>query len=204
MRSITVVSIICLFIFQLAFAGAQNLIYNGGAEIAIGDTMPAGWTQVAGNWKSIIDTDGSYAPAEEGYRLFFSGKDSLGILQQDVNIASYSMAVDAQKINVIFNGFVRSHDQHPADQSRILVQCLDVSKTNVLFEFDSDTISSIGVWKEVADTFIAPLGTRFLRVQLIATRRSGVDNDGYFDNLCLYAVKTPNVYAKSKENKKVN
>jgi len=46
-------------------------------------------------------------------------------------------------------------------------------------------------WKAVADTFFAPKLTRYIRVQLVAFRNVGGDNDAYFDDISLSASSSP-------------
>ncbi len=183
MRILKVGLAACLLLGGTNLATAQNLIVNGDAEVAPFDTIPSGWTNIQGSW---ISYDASADPdtAESGTHYFYEGEDSMGILQQDVNVSSLASSIDNSTQQFLFSGYVEAYDQDPPDQSRMTVQCLDGSG-NSLFTFDSDTISSISIWKFVADTFMAPAGTRVMRIRLISTRRDGSANDGYYDNLSL-------------------
>ncbi len=172
----------------------HNLIINGSAERPRHDSIPGGWTNVKGNWRSVKGDSitHAYALAQNGKYLFFEGQDSLGILQQDINLEKYAGGINAHKQQFIFIGYLRSYLQYPPDQTIITIMCLDKSKSKQLYTFSSDTISSVSEWQKVTESLIAPVYTRFIRVQLIAHRRNGLDNDGYFDNITLTATPVEN------------
>jgi hypothetical protein len=165
----------------------DNLIVNGDAETARYDTVPAGWVNIQGHWVSYeedsLHHDVGYA--QHGKYIFFAGNDTLGILQQDVDVSKWSQEIDAQKQQIIFGGYVQSLDQGAnSDQSALSITGLDNSKTKTLYTF-SDTTRSLNKWLRVTDTFMAPVNTRFIRIRMIAIRHVGGDNDGYFDNFSL-------------------
>lgn len=173
----------------------QNLIINGSAELPRYDSVPPNWINVQGHWVSPEGDSASHdcAFAQNGKHLFFAGNDTLGILQQDVSVSNYAKDIDAHKQQFIFNGYVYSLDQGPnSDQAQIIITGLDSSKTKITTIFNTDSTRSLNKWKLVADTFFAPPSTKFLRVQLIAIRHVGGDNDGYFDNIILNAVPVKN------------
>jgi hypothetical protein len=167
----------------------ENLIINGSAELPRYDSTPSGWVNIEGHWRSVEGDSAthSYAYAQNGEYHFFEGQDLSGTLQQDINIDKYADGIDAHNQQFIFAGYVKSFLQNPPDQATITITGLDNSKSKQLYTFSSDTISSVNNWQKVTDTFIAPASTRFIRVQLIANRRNGADNDGYFDNIVLTA-----------------
>jgi hypothetical protein len=179
-------------------SSSENLIQNGNAELPKHDSTPGGWVNVKGNWRSVEgdSTAHNYAYAQNGKYHFFEGQDLLGILQQDINLDKYANGIDTHKQQFIFSGYVRSFPQDPPDQATITITGLDDSKNKSLYTFSSDTISSVSNWQQVTDTFIAPVSTRFIRVQLIATRRNGADNDGYFDNVILTTQTTGSAFDK--------
>lgn len=169
----------------------QNLIINGSAELPKYDSIPGGWLNVQGHW-ATLEGDSirhDFGFAQDGKYYFFAGNDTLGILQQDVNVSDYASGIDEHTLQFVFSGYVRSLDQGPnSDQSQIILTGLDNSKTKTADIFNSDTTRSIGKWLLIADTFKVSALTRFIRVQLIATRHVGGDNDGYFDNVSLIAL----------------
>lgn len=164
-----------------------NLIVNGDGEMPKYDTIPPGWQNIQGHWITYEEDSvkHDFAYSQHGKYLFFAGNDSLGILQQDIDLSSYARSIDEGKQQFIFSGYVESLDQGPnSDQSAVAITGLDASKNKSLYNF-RDTTRSIGKWLEVTDTFIAPPATRSIRVQMIAIRHVGGDNDGYFDNFSL-------------------
>jgi hypothetical protein len=181
-----------LFLFFITACQQQtpqdaNLIVNGDGEIPKYDTIPPGWQNIQGHWVSYEEDSvkHDFAYSQHGKYLFFAGNDSLGILQQDIDLSKYARSIDAGKQQFIFNGYVESLDQGPnSDQSAIAITGLDGSKNKALYNF-RDTTRSIGKWLEVTDTFMAPPTTRSIRVQMVAIRHVGGDNDGYFDNFSL-------------------
>ncbi|HEY5408083.1 MAG TPA: hypothetical protein VIJ92_13395 [Ginsengibacter sp.] len=173
----------------------QNLIINGSAELAKYDTIPPDWINVQGHWVSAEGDSARHdcAFAQNGKYLFFAGYDTLGILQQDVDIAEYSKDINTHKQQFIFNGYVYSLNQGPnSDQAQIILSGLDSSKTKIANIFNTDSTRSLNKWRLIADTFFAPASTKFVRIQLIAIRHVGGDNDGYFDNMVLNAIPVEN------------
>jgi hypothetical protein len=177
----------CFFLaaFVTMHAHAQNLVLNGGAELFDGTTMiPNDWTLVSGNWMSQLAGPGHADSTHSGNYDFFAGTTGLGVLQQDVNVTSYSAEIDASARRFFFTAFVQSFPQSVLDSTAVLVQCLDAAKASVLYTF-SDTAGSPSDWVEIANSFIAPSGTRHIRIQLIGIRHTGSDNDAYFDDISL-------------------
>lgn len=171
-----------------------NLIINGSAELPRYDSTPVGWINDSGHWKSVEGDSilHTYALAQDGKYHFFEGEDLSGILSQSIDVGKYSTSIDKHKQQFTFSGFVQVFPQVPPDQCEIKITCLQTPGGKPLYSFSSDTISSVSKWQPVKDTFIAPASTRFIQIQLIAQRRNGADNDGYFDNISLVALPTQN------------
>ncbi|HVU58054.1 MAG TPA: hypothetical protein VHD83_23495 [Puia sp.] len=177
------VSLVCLPACQSQ--PSANLLLNGDAEMPPSDSTPHGWKNVQGHWKEVEGDTAShiYAWAEEGKQHFFEGQDLDGVMEQDIDVQPYAAAIDAHKQQAIFHGSVCAFPQSPADQSQIIVSCLADSLGKPLYVYNSDTISSIGKWQALNDTFMIPASTRLIRISLMAHRRNGADNDGYFDDI---------------------
>ena len=58
----------------------------------------------------------------------------------------------------------------------------------MIARLDSGEVASTNAWQLLEDTRIVPAGTGWIRIRLIATRRSGTTNDAYFDALTLRPV----------------
>lgn len=161
---------------------SQNLIMNPSCEDSLVNGEIPYWTEILGNnWRQRIASPAPY----EGTAYFFPGAAALAELQQDVDVSLYAEDIDNGIQEFIFEGYVRSYPQSPADQSRIVLEFLDSSKTVKLDSVDSGNYSVSSQWVQIADTSIAPQGTRNIRIRLISTRRSGSNNDGYYDALSL-------------------
>lgn len=168
---------------------SQNLLVNGSAEEPRYDTTPKGWQNVIGQWTSLAGDTTSHSDrwSKEGKHFFLEGGDSLGILKQVISLSDYKSNVDAGKLELVFKGYVHVYPQDPPDQSRIMITCKADTLSKALYTFDTDTLSPIDKWQLIADSFIAPASTRVVEVDLIAHRRNGWYNDGYFDDMSLVA-----------------
>ncbi len=176
---------------------AQNLIINGSAEFPKYDSTPPNWTNVQGHWVSSEgDSSSHYCTfAQKGKYLFFPGNDTLGILQQDVNVSDYRRYIDDGKQKFVFSGYVQSLDQGPgSDQAQVTLAGTDSLKAEPYKIFASDSTRSLNKWLLIEDTFSVPVLTRFIRIQLRAIRHVGGDNDGYFDNMTLTALPVVDNY----------
>ena len=163
-----------------------NLIKNPGCEDDLTDSKIPSWHVVSGNWCL-----GSDVQAFDGKRYFFAGGCQEAELRQDVDVGSFAEAIDAGIQAFKFLGLMRSWNQTPPDQARILIDYLDASKTTVLEQFDSWTTANVGDWEPTKDVRLAPKTTRWLRIRLISRRievPNNESNDGYFDALSLKAI----------------
>ena len=174
--------IILISVVDVSSIKAQNLILNPGCEDTLDNSEIPHWTEILGsNWTQRGANPDPFA----GNFYFFAGVASEAELQQDVDVSNYESLIDNNELGFNFEGFVRTFTQSPADQSRIKLEFLDFLKTTKLDTFDSGNYSNTSAWIQVADTTIAPQGTRYIRVRLISTRRAGSNNDGYYDSLSL-------------------
>jgi hypothetical protein len=192
MKNIYVLLTFALAVFISGCASNQsspvNLIQNGSAELPKYDSIPPGWQNVKGHWVSLEGDSAKhyFGYAQDSGYYFFAGNCAIGILQQDVNVSKYASQIDKSRQQFILISHEQSLDQGPnSDQGMVSIQALDNSKAKTLYSYSSDTARSISKWVPLADTFLAPASTRFIRVQLIAVRHVGGDNDGYFDNISL-------------------
>jgi hypothetical protein len=175
----------------LACAGAgvqaQNLIQNPGNELElVGGEIP-GWTEVQGSqWGQRA----SNPLPQEGAHYFFAGAVASALLRQDVDVSALAPAIDAGQMAFDFSGWARSFAQSPADTSTFLVTLLDAQAATTL-DYSSGALSSTDSWQQVQTRLLAPAGTRTVRIDLLATRLAGSNNDGYFDDLRLVAAPVP-------------
>ena len=138
---------------------ANELIKNGGCEELGSDAKIACWDVKEGTWVR----ESKDQPPFEGSFFFSPGSVPQAELRQDVDVSHLAQSIDKRTQSFAFAAHVRSWDQVPADTSRVVVEFLDSSKTNRLDQFDSGPVTSIGVWKSLESTKIAPTNTRWIR-----------------------------------------
>jgi hypothetical protein len=191
-------------------AGPELLINPGAEEPPDGPGIP-GWTAAAGG-----DWNPRGAPPDpfEGEAYFSAGVSDTAELTQDVNVSAYAARIAGGDQRFVFDGRVRSRDEAQPDGARIVVEYRNASNTEVLDVFDSGELVSTLDWLAVTDERVAPNGTGWIRVRLIANRNGGriaqngtgwlrarrienrsggTDNDGYFDGLSLRSLRSATV-----------
>lgn len=166
-----------------------NLLENPGAEERlVGGEIP-GWVETS----SAEWTTRSVNPAPyDGRAAFDAGSGGTVELRQDVDVSAYAERIDRGVQPFVFEGFVRSEVESPADSTRVVVELRGSDNAEVLDIFDSGDLQSPDGWRQVADMRTAPAGTRWIRVRLIG-RRTGADgrNDALFDALALRSLAAP-------------
>jgi len=181
---ISIFCFICLFFSQTPFTQltAQNFILNPSCEDSLVNNEIPYWTEVIGdNWTQRLANPEPYS----GDAYFFPGVASTAELMQDVDVSDYAILIDDSIQLFVFEGYVRSYSQNPTDYSRIVIEYLDTTKLIRLDSIDFGNYSTTSAWVQLIDTSVAPIGTRFIRIRLISTRRNGSNNDGYYDALSL-------------------
>lgn len=180
----------------------SNLLRNSGNEEPLVAGKIPGWTEVVGtNWTKRSSDPSPF----EGGAYFFAGAEAHAELRQDVDVSSYETTIAAGTQQFVFEGYVRSWNQSPADTSRIIIEYRDKANTRVLTSFDSGEIVNTSSWQLVSDTRAALIETAWIRVRLISTRTAGGNNDGYYDALSLRALSTSETVSsisKTREEEK--
>lgn len=167
---------------------STNLLVNAGCEL--GTTTPGnvvGWTAVTcqTNWSCYAQKN-FINPPQAGTLLFFAGPCTPAELYQDVDVSNLAPWIDKGQQKFEFSGWVSTWLQQK-DSSRFIVEYRPGSGAP-LTTYDSGPIAVPLPWKEVSDVRTAPVGTRSIRVRLLAVRAEGTQNDGYFDSLSLIAL----------------
>lgn len=159
-----------------------ELVRNGGCEAPLVNGEIPEWVEVVGTgWTQRGTSPDPY----EGQHYFFAGAIRNAELSQDVELADYVDLIDTGNHLFEFSAYVHSWPQSPSDISRIVLEYLDQDKTEILGSFDSGDYFITEAWVLVSHSIIAPIGTRFIRIRLISTRREGSNNDGYYDAVSL-------------------
>lgn len=173
---------------------SQNLVVNPGAEN--GPPSTTGWTAVSsgstctvgGGWRIPSGSSGYPTAASGSY--FFNpgcGGSTGGVyeLRQDIDVSARATAIDAHAYRISFSGYTRSFDQPSPDQTNITVEYLNAAKNSVLGFYTTGTAANTAAWVNYTNVQLAPVGTRFVRVRLIATWQSGDAIDSYFDDISI-------------------
>lgn len=163
---------------------ADNLLVNPDAETG----NAQGWTDPDDIWSA----DNEITPHAGDY--FFWLRDDLPYthIYQDIDISGFASDVDADKAYFHLSGWLANWDQYPHDRSSLAIESLDADNNQLLYlsrHHRSPTWTYYKIESKI------PVGTKTLRVYLIATRYVGTDNDGYFDDLFLEVDnKAPEVF----------
>ncbi|MBS1915822.1 MAG: T9SS type A sorting domain-containing protein [Bacteroidetes bacterium] len=198
MKSLLLKLIICFFLISCSIkCFSQNLIVNPGAES--GDPTTNGWTSVSmgttgascynnTGWR-IIQTANGFPSAHGGSYFFFPGCSSTnGVtfeLRQDINVTANASLIDAGWDSFTFSGYIQTYNQTPQDQAQIIVEYRNTTNTTVLTSYNTALQTSASAWKNYTNTTVAPSGTRYIRIRLLAKVNTGPSDDGYFDELSL-------------------
>jgi hypothetical protein len=146
-----------------------------------GELHPESERAVGRNWTQR----GNNPNAIEGASFFFPGASREAELRQTVSVEEFRDTLDVGQQELRFEGALSSYTD--GDTARIVVEFLDNTKTEILDAYDSGERQPKRVWERLKHQQAAPKGTRFIRVRLLAVRRNGKNNDGYFDDLRLTA-----------------
>lgn len=178
----------------------QNLVVNPGAEG--GDPSTNGWTAVSSGtscsggsgWRMPSGGGGGgYPNAATGGYFFNPGCGGAGSgaayeLQQDINVSANATAIDAHAYRVSFSGYTQSFNQTPVDEATITVEYRNATNTGVLGFYTTGTTTNTANWVRYTDVRLAPTGTRFIRVRLLAVSRNGNAIDSYFDDISVVGI----------------
>ncbi|MGH9871912.1 MAG: PKD domain-containing protein, partial [Pyrinomonadaceae bacterium] len=171
-----------------------NLIANGGNEELLINDEIGSWTEVQGaNWSKGSAASGtSFPAAQRGASYFYPGNSAQSELRQDIDLSSYVAGIAAGTQQFEFKTYLRSLAEALPDTGRVVLEYRDATNSVVIATLDSGDITSTSDWHLTEDTRIAPAGTGWIRVRLIATRNSNAasdaGNDAFFDSISLRPV----------------
>lgn len=178
-----------IFVFLLMFMiFALGLTFNGVMKAETGNLLinpdgetgnTNGWTDVDKEW--IVSAE--VTPHGGAYFIWPNGNHLANTtLYQDVNVTAYASAIDGGSQYFHLSGWLCNYDQYPHDRATLSIEARAANGT-VLAYYQREQRSPI--WTKYSINELIPAGTRSLRVNLIATRFVGTDNDAYFDDLSL-------------------
>ncbi|HEU4768602.1 MAG TPA: RHS repeat-associated core domain-containing protein [Pyrinomonadaceae bacterium] len=166
-----------------------NRVQNGGNDEALVNGEIRGWTEAAGTtWTRAASGASGFPESVNGGFFFYAGEIASAELRQDVDISAFAATIAAGTQAFAWRAFVRSRVESTPDTARVIVEYRNATNTTLIARLDSGEVSSTNAWQLLEDTRIVPVGTGWIRIRLIATRRSGTTNDAYFDALTLRPV----------------
>lgn len=171
-----------------------NLLVNPGAEQQ--PVTSHGWTAFpgGGDWTIPRGDDDGGIGTHSGDNFFWPGQSLNGYLYQIVDLTGYQAWMgDDGAHSAYFVGYLGSWSGD-GDVAWVAVEALD--ENGGLIDYVSSTPSSPDVWTRVELKLPLPAGTTQIRVGLYADRVSGLDNNGYFDDVGLY-LPPPNLLVNS-------
>lgn len=183
----------------------QNLVVNGGCETGSLATdfttwvAPSGWTLDQGQIDAEAYAAGGSGDLNQGYadangfgNGYFSGGPNAAFSSayQTISLGAYASKIDAGGVTFDlageFGGYAGQDDHmacvitfYAADGTTVLGSADTIGNVTAL---DRGSISEL---LHRSDSDAVPVGARFAKVELEATRSSGNYNDGYADNISL-------------------
>ncbi len=169
-----------------------NLVVNPGGETAATNGVVPGWNALGTAWQTVASNSAGFAAAE-GVRMLRPGVCAASELWQDVDVSLFADTIDDNRQLFEFSTHYRVKEQIRYDAPRITVEYRDFNGALLAVTDISPTPISSS-WGLLADTRVAPAGTRAVRIRLRA-ENSGIDaaNDVFFDAVALCAVELAGV-----------
>jgi hypothetical protein len=152
----------------------SNLVINSGCDDELVSGEIAGWLEIKGQWTRRS----SNPPPSLGSGYFSPTSGDTAELIQDVDFSGFEF------YPVHFSADIQTGQETPSDLARLVFEFRS-SGGDLLGALDSGEIASPGAWTPLLFNCCEgpPLGTAIIRVRLIGVRRSGTENNAYFDHL---------------------
>jgi choice-of-anchor A domain-containing protein len=169
-----------------------NLVVNPGGETAATNGVVPGWTAPGAAWQTVASNIAGFAAAE-GVGMLRPDACAASELWQEVDVSLFAGTIDDNRQLFEFSAHCRVKEQIRYDEPRVMVEYRD-SAGALLAVTDISPTPISSSWGLLADTRVAPAGTRAVRIRLRA-ENSGIDaaNDVYFDAVALCAVELAGV-----------
>jgi RHS repeat-associated protein len=172
---------------QLAMFKA-NLADNPSAEAELINGQLPNWTANSGLlWTRVLGEQANVPAARFGDYVFKAHDATNSEIRQTIDLSGFAGVIDAGTQQFTWQAYIHSSAETNPDTGKVIVEYLN-STQNVVATLTSDDIISTDNWHLTEDTRVPPVGTRFMRLRLIAVRNNGTTNDVFFDGLSLKAV----------------
>ncbi len=172
----------------------SNLLTNPGAEAG----NLSGWTVLVGN---AMTDSGTFNPGINPFNGSFDfvggSANPLGQVSQTIDLlgtGQVSIAdLDAGTTTADVTFWEQGLNQgSPSDNAAIKLTFLDAAGA-ILSSVSTLTVDShTGSWTKDAESFLLPIGTRYITYTMLFQRNAGSDNDSYIDdNLLTLTIAVP-------------
>lgn len=166
-----------------------NNVQNGGNDEELVNGEIRGWTEAVGtSWTRALSGAGGFPESVNGGHFFYAGETASAELRQDIDVSAFAATIATGTQSFEWKTFVRSRAESTPDSTRVILEYRNAANTAMIARLDSGEVTSTNAWQLLADTRPAPAGTGWIRIRLIATRRTGTTNDAYFDAITFRAV----------------
>lgn len=178
----------------------SNLLTNPGAEAG----NLSGWSVLSGNPMTDAGTfNPGINPFAGGFDFVGGIANPLGQLWQTIDLIGSGQVTALQLDSGTTTADVSFWEQglnqgSPSDNAAVKLTFLDTVGSPIS-TFTSPTVDSHNLtWSNYAQSFLVPVGTRYITYTMLFQRNVGSDNDSYFDDNLLtltIAVPEPGTYA---------
>ena len=166
-----------------------NDVQNPGNDEPLVNGEIRAWTEAAGtSWTQAPSGANGFPDSVNGGHIFNAGEVASAELRQDIDLTAFAATIGNGTQAFTWKAHVRSRAEATPDTARVIVEYRNAANTVMIARLDSGEVASTSTWTLLEDTRIAPAGTGWIRIRLIATRRTGTTNDAYFDALSLRPV----------------
>ncbi len=168
-----------------------NLIVNPENEQPLVNGKIPGWVVEQGTtWTQGNSSIPGLPDPHIGQNFFYVGADAVSYaeLRQDVDVSAFANSIAAGTQQFEMQVWVRAAGHSYPSNPRVVVEFRNARNDGVLGTLDYGNGYAIGGWNLTEATQAAPVGTRWIRVRLIAIRNGSPGNDAYFDSVSLRPV----------------
>jgi RHS repeat-associated protein len=165
-----------------------NLVQNPGNDDELVNGEIRAWSEASGSsWTRAVSGTNGFPESVNGGSFFYAGETATAELRQDIDVSGFAATIAAGTQSFEWKTYVRSRVEALPDTARVILEYRNASNTAMIARLDSGEIATTNAWHLLEDTRPAPVATGWIRIRLIATRRTGTTNDAYFDGISLRA-----------------
>ncbi len=157
-----------------------NQVQNASNDEPLVNGEIRGWTEAVGTaWTRATAGTGTFPESINGGFIFYAGETASAELRQDIDLSGFTAGTQSFELKV----HARSRAEATPDSARVILEYRNAANTAMIARLDSGEIVSTAAWHLLEDTRAVPAGTGWIRIRLIATRKTGTTNDAYFDSI---------------------